>query len=167
VTSGPALARVVPLAAAALGCLATTGANAAQSPAACNTGVVVTKQIECFLDAARDAGDAAVCEAAENATVRFQCLSTYAERISDPAPCTRIDTGTTAEETQALRESCVAGVAIARRDPALCKGFTTPALSDSCYMMLVVEAGADPALCDRIQHVVLRRACREPAAGRQ
>lgn len=136
---------------------------AAADRAACNAEPVITGQIACFRDAALAAGDAAICEAADDPVVRFQCLSLYAEGTLDAAPCARIDAGANAAETRALQQACIAGVAVKAGDPALCEDAAIAELRDSCLMMLVTEAGADPALCDRIDNELLREACGAPA----
>lgn len=141
-------------------------AGAASSTAeACDAKAIVTAKIACFRDAAAAAGDPAVCQEATDGTVRFQCLSLYAERTEDAAPCARIDSGADPAETRLLRQSCVAGVAIKRGDPALCDDPAVGALRDSCLLTMVTERGADPALCGRIENGALRDACR--AAGAQ
>lgn len=125
----------------------------------CNTEALQPAQIQCFIDAAEEAGDPGLCEAAEDEAVRFNCLSLYAERSNNAAPCARIEvTGT---ETQALRDACISGVAAANRDPALCKATILPVMRDACYMTLVVQFEADPALCGRIRNEKLLAACRQ------
>lgn len=151
------LVTLVPFAAAPAG-------TATPGTAACNAPPLLAEQIACFRDAALAAGDPALCAAADDPVVRFQCLSLYAERRLDPAPCARIDAGASAAERQALQQACVAGVAIAAGDPALCEEAGIAALRDSCLMMLVTERGADRALCARIENDLLREACRTPDA---
>ena len=127
--------------------------------ATCNDQGLQPAQIRCFLDAALTAEEPGICERATDGAVRFNCLSLYAERTLDPAPCERIVTGD--QETQALRDACVSGVAIARRDPGLCRQAGLSVIRDSCYMMLVVQFGADPSICEQIEDSVLKSSCGE------
>ncbi len=155
--------RVIFLAAAAVSCLAAAAPATAAPAESCATETFPTNQVICFVDAAQAAGDPSVCETATDATVRFQCLALYAERSGDPAPCARIDAGASERETQALKDSCVAGVAVANAAPDLCATVATPQVRDACYLMSVTEAGAEPALCDRIDTESLRQACASAA----
>lgn len=143
---------------------ATARPGEAEPPAAaCNDEGLPPAQIRCFLEAAQAAGDAGVCEGAEAAAVRFNCISLYAERSGEAAACGRIAAGD--RETQALRDSCVAGVAVAGREPELCERAELPEVRDSCYAMLVIRSGADAALCERVANPALKSACAEgPAA---
>lgn len=163
VTSDRPGRRVLFLAAAAIWCLAAAGPAAAAPAESCAAETFLTNQIRCFVDAAQAAGDPSVCETATDSTVRFQCLALYAERSGDPASCTRIEAGASERETNALRDSCVAGVAVANAAPDLCATVTTPSVRDACYLMSVTEAGAEAALCERIDNETLQRACREAA----
>lgn len=141
--------------------LSSLAAAAQTSPAAtdCNDAGIVTKQLSCFIDAAEDAGDPALCEAAGELAVRFNCLALYAERSADVAPCARIAGG---NETAALRGACVAGVALATRAPELCRGIGHATLRDTCLMTLVVQHEGDRALCAEIANAALRETCVEP-----
>jgi hypothetical protein len=143
------------------------GAAAAADAAKCNGEPIVTRQIRCFIDAAEAAGAPAICEAATDRAVRFNCLNLYAEHTLDTAPCDQIDAGSATDEARTLRQSCVAGVAVKAADPRICQTVTHPALRDSCYTMIVTEAGGDPALCGRVVSEVLRRSCQEAAAKRK
>jgi hypothetical protein len=91
--------------------------------------------------------------------VRFICLSLYAERSRDPAPCRRIAPGD--REAQALRDACVSGVAIARGDPELCEEASLAASRDACILLLVLDHGADPANCARLTEPALQSVCRD------
>lgn len=130
-----------------------------QTPAAerCGDKRVVTARIRCLLDAAEAAEDPGLCEAAGEPAVRFNCLALYAEHRRDPAPCVRIAGDD--KEARTLRESCIAGVAVARGDPSLCERATLPATRDACLMMVVTRAGADPALCAEIANPAIRDSC--------
>lgn len=132
------------------------GAMAARYDA-CAREKFLPAQIKCYLDAAETAGDPGVCEQAEDAAVRFNCLGVFAERTGDPAVCKRI--AAEDAESQALRGACIAGVAVANSDVSLCDETTHPSLRDSCILMLVTEKGIDPALCQRIANPALQSAC--------
>lgn len=157
--------RVGPIAGAlALMLSVTVGPSSAsaqsEDPASrCNAEAMQPAQIRCFIDAAEAAGDPGLCEAAEDEAVRFNCLSLYAERSGNAAPCARIEVTDT--ETQALRDACISGVAAANRDPALCKATILPVMRDACYMTLVVQFDADPALCGKVKNEKLLAACRQ------
>ena len=116
-------------------------------------------QISCFIDAAQAADNPGLCDAAEDAAVRFNCIALYAERSGNAAPCARIEVSD--NETQALRDACISGVAAANRDPALCQAAILPVMRDACYMTLVVQFDADPALCAKIRNEKLLAACTE------
>ena len=53
---------------------------------------------------------------------------------------------------------CHVQLAIARRDPSLCDGLSTPNLGDGCFYQLV-ETGSDPELCDRIANPEVKSVC--------
>lgn len=93
--------------------------------------------------------------------MRFNCLDLYAERTRNPAVCERLDGED--EQARTLRDFCIAGVAVARREPALCERPRDIRARDSCYMMLVVERSADHALCAKIKNVTLREVCAKEA----
>jgi len=139
------------------------GLALAQAPA-CDQNQLAIKQIGCFLDAAESVGDPALCESADDATVRFHCLSLYAERSGDSAVCARIRGE--AERTQALRGACIAGVAVARKAPEVCAEAPLPPLRDACYLMLVTQKNLDRTICERIDNADVRRACAEAPAAR-
>ncbi len=56
------------------------------------------------------------------------------------------------------RELCRAHLAIALNRPELCAGLATPNLGDACYLQMV-EAGAEEALCARIENAIIKSAC--------
>ncbi len=56
------------------------------------------------------------------------------------------------------RELCRAHLAIAWKRPDLCADLATPNLGDACFLQMV-EAGADRALCARIENKTIRSAC--------
>jgi hypothetical protein len=145
------------LSAAATGWLAQAPVWAEDPASRCNAQPMQPAQIRCFLEAAQAAGDPGLCASAGDAAVRFNCLSLYAERSLDPASCELIEIGD--KETQALRDACVSGVAIAQRDPDLCEEARLPVMRDACYMNLVVQFAADPTLCGRIANKTLHDAC--------
>ena len=132
---------------------------AAPPPAGCNEHALQLTQIRCLIDAATAAKRSDLCERANHAVVRNYCLSLYAEHTLDTRPCWRIEAG--AHETQALRDACLSGVAIARRDPGSCEPIRVPVFRDSCIMMLVVQFGADRSHCEQIENPVLKRSCNE------
>lgn len=145
------------LSAAATGWLAQAPARAEDPASRCNAQPTQPAQIRCFLEVAQAAGDPGLCTSAGDAAVRFNCLSLFAERSLDPAPCELIEI--LDKETQALRDACISGVAAARREPALCEEARLPVVRDACYMNLVVQFAADPALCGRIANKSLHDAC--------
>ena len=51
---------------------------------ACDDAGSATRQIECSLAAAEDAGDPGICRQATELAIRFNCISLYAERRGDP-----------------------------------------------------------------------------------
>ena len=91
-------------------------------------------------------------------------MALYAEHSRDPADCEGIEARDT--QGQALRDSCVAGVAFLREEPGLCAGLALPVVRDACYVKLVLEAGADAALCGRIENAVLKQVCTEDTESR-
>ena len=129
---------------------------AAQDVPACGQDLL-TAQIRCHLDAANEAGSAEPCMAAENETVRFQCISLFAERSGTPEACRLISSDD--PEGAILQNACIAGVAIATRDPAICEDVDQPDLADTCFTQLVLERGGDVSLCQRVQNPLLRDAC--------
>ena len=129
----------------------------AQDAGSCNEKPLQAAQAQCFFELVKAAADPDVCDGAADPVVRFHCLSRYAEHSLDPAPCARI--ATEDPETLTLRDACIAGVAVARRDPEVCGGAELPALRNACYMLLVMDHGADPAYCARIEGDVLKEAC--------
>jgi len=145
------------LSATATGWLAQAPARAEDPASRCNAQPTQPAQIRCFLEIAQATGDPGLCTSAEDAAVRFNCLSLFAERSLDPAPCELIEI--LDKETQALRDACISGVAAARREPALCEEARLPVVRDACYMNLVVQFAADPALCGRIANKSLHDAC--------
>ena len=130
--------------------------SAAQDAPACDHDLLPA-QIRCHLDAATEAGSAGPCIAAENETVRFQCISLFAERSGTPETCRLI--GSDDPEGAILQNACVAGAAIANRDPAICEEVDQPGLADACFVQLVLERGGDISLCQRVQNPQLRDAC--------
>lgn len=131
----------------------------AAAETACNGAGIVTKQVECFLTAAEDAGDPGVCRQATELSVRFNCISVYAERREDPEACAEI--AEEGAEGQAMRDACLGGVALATGNPKLCAEAELPALRDACYLTLVLDHGGDPELCAKISLPALQTACRD------
>lgn len=129
---------------------------AAQDAPACDQDLLPA-QIRCHLDAATRAGSAEPCLAAEDEAVRFNCISLFAERNATPEACRLIRSDD--PEGVILQNACVAGVAVATRDPAICDEVDQPELADACFTQLVLERGGDIALCQRIQNPLLRDAC--------
>ena len=136
--------------------LAAAQHSSAQDAPACDQDLL-TAQIRCYLDAATQAGSAGPCTTAENETVRFQCISLFAERSGTPEACRLIRSDDPTGAT--LQNACVAGVAIATRDPAICEEVDQPGLADACFVQLVLERGGDISLCQRVQNPLLRDAC--------
>lgn len=123
----------------------------------CDAESLVIGRVECLIEAAETAGDPALCERTEDNVARFHCLSLYAEHSGDPAPCARIVAE--ADQVMVLRGACIGGTAVANDAPELCASAGHPTLRDSCYLMLVMEKGADAALCAEIVNPKLRRIC--------
>ena len=114
-------------------------------------------QLNCLSKAAQEAGDVELCLLSDQLAVRFQCVSLYAEQARDPAICALIP----AEDSVpagVLQETCRIAVAIIRHEPEICAGLVTPNLGDACYLQMV-EAGADEAICERIENPILKGAC--------
>ena len=147
-------------------CVVTAGVSLAQDgktpdTSDCYETKLESAQVRCLVRGAQAANDAGICETAAEPSVRFNCLALYAERTRDTAPCERVDSG--AGQNRALRDSCIAGVAVARHEPALCERARDLRIRDGCYMMLVFAQPTDPALCAKIENVTLREACVEEA----
>ena len=148
------------LAGGALLALTVFALSAKEAPfdaAKCEESKLQSAQVRCFVQAAEARGDAAICETARHSGVRFNCLSVFAERTGDTAPCERVDGG--GGQGRTLRDACIAGVAVVRREAALCERAQEPNVRDTCYMMLVVERSGDPRLCARIKNTTLRQVC--------
>ncbi len=144
-------------AALALAAFAAGPVAAAESVEACLASKVPTNQLNCLSRLAEERGDVEVCLRAEAPGVRFQCVSLYAEQARDPALCRKIP----AEDSVPVgvfQETCRAHLAIALNRPELCAGLATPNLGDACYLQMV-EAGADEALCARIENAIIKSAC--------
>ncbi len=128
-----------------------------ESVEACLASKVPTNQLNCLSRLAEERGDVEVCLRAEEPGVRFQCVSLYAEQARDPALCRKIPAEDSVPEG-VFRETCRAHLAIALNRPELCAGLATPNLGDACYLQMV-EAGADEALCARIENAIIKSAC--------
>lgn len=148
--------RILPASLLAFGLFA--GPGAAQD-GDCNAAGIITAQLQCFVDQAKLAEDVSRCDAAEEPSVHFNCIALYAEHTEDPVVCKRITASE--DQQQALRDACVAGVAISARDPEQCAGAEGTELRNACYMMLVVQYGADESWCAEIIGESLRLACAE------
>jgi hypothetical protein len=136
-----------------------TAAPAVAAEAPCADDLFLPRKIECYSDEALRQGDPHICLGTEKA-VEFNCLSLYAERTGDISACVHISGS--GEETETLRNACIAGTAVATADPALCDRVEVEALKDTCYVQLVLERGADEGLCGRVRNSLLREACRAP-----
>ena len=130
---------------------------AAEPPEACLAEKFLTKQLRCLSEAAIAAGDAKFCLLSDRPAVRFNCVSLYAEQARDPAICALIPADDSAPPG-VLQETCRIGLAITLDDPELCADLTTPNLGDACFLQMV-EAGADAALCQRIENATIKSAC--------
>jgi len=128
-----------------------------ESVEACLASKVPTNQLNCLSRLAEERGDVEVCLRAEAPGVRFQCVSLYAEQARDPALCRKIPAEDSVPEG-VFQETCRAHLAIALNRPELCAGLATPNLGDACYLQMV-EAGADEALCARIENAIIKSAC--------
>lgn len=132
-------------------------AAAGSDLAACLAKVLPPKQIACLAKAAITAGDPFLCLEAAAPAVRWRCVALYADQADDPSLCAIL---TASEDVPASvsQDFCHVQLAIARRDPTLCDGLTTPNVSDGCYLELV-ETGGDPALCHHIANPDVRAVC--------
>ncbi|MEE8500059.1 MAG: hypothetical protein V3S27_05740 [Kiloniellales bacterium] len=130
---------------------------AAESVEACLANKFPTNQLNCLSRLAEERGDVEVCLRAEQPGVRFQCVSLYAERARDPTLCRKIPAEDSVPEG-VFQETCRAGLAVTLNQPELCAGLATPNLGDACYLQMV-EAGADAALCARIENAIIKSAC--------
>ncbi len=145
-------ASILVLAVGAAGPVAATG-----SVEACLETKIPTNQLNCLSRLAAERGDVEVCLRAEEPGVRFQCVSRYAEQARNPALCGRIPAEDSAPEG-VFQETCRVHLAITLKRPELCRGLKTPNLSDACFLQMV-EAGADEALCARIENTIIKSAC--------
>ena len=130
---------------------------AAEDVEICLAEKFLTNQLHCLSEAAQAADDPKLCLLSEQPAVRFNCLSLYAERARDPAICALIPADDISPPG-VLQEICRIALAISLDDPELCAGLTTPNLADACYLQMV-EAGADGALCARIENAIIKSAC--------
>ncbi len=130
--------------------------------AGCSESVPLPNQIRCFIDAAQSAGDVGLCDGAYDFAVRFNCISLYAERSADPAPCERIPIRN--NRMLLLRDSCIAGVAAATRSPQLCEQVQLVVVRDGCFLTQVVEFDGATELCARITKTAVKELCFAPPA---
>lgn len=124
---------------------------------ACLAGALPPQQILCLAKAAITAGDPFLCLEAEEPAVRWRCVALYADQADDPSLCEILPAGE-GVPASVSRDLCRVQLAVARHDPLLCDGLTTPNLGDGCYFQLV-ETGGDPALCERIANPDVRTVC--------
>ncbi len=157
--------------AVALGLVAAAAASAAATAqtaqshtdaAGCSESGPLPNQIRCFIDAAQSAGDVGLCDSAYDFAVRFNCISLYAERSADPAPCERIPIRN--NRMLLLRDSCIAGVAAATRSPQLCEQVQLAVVRDGCFLTQVVEFDGAAELCARITKTAVKELCFAPPA---
>ena len=132
-------------------------ARAAESVEACLANKFPTNQLNCLSQAAQEAGDVKLCLLSDQPAVRFNCVSLYAEWARDPAICAVIPAEDSVPEG-VFQETCRIGLAITLNRSELCVGLATPNLGDACYLQMV-EAGADAALCARIENAIIKSAC--------
>ncbi len=137
--------------------LAALPARAAEPAEACLAEKFLTNQLRCLSEVAQEAGDAKLCLLSDQPAVRFNCVSLYAEQARDPAICALIPTEDSAPPG-VLQETCRIALAVILNEPELCAGLTVSNLGDACYLQMV-EAGADKALCERIENDILKGAC--------
>jgi hypothetical protein len=130
--------------------------TAADSTDACRAEEGVFAQLSCYVEAAKAAGDYAVCKQASHETVRYQCLAIYAEHAKSPAPCR--DIPRRGRDLSALVDVCLSDVAAALTNPALCEEIGEPGLKDSCYLKIARETGGQ-SLCPKIQDQGLKSLC--------
>ncbi len=136
----------------------TAGSNAAAQPVeACLETEIPSHPLHCLCRLAEARGEVEVCLRAEQPGVRFQCVALYAEQARDPALCRIIPAEDSVPEG-VFQETCRVHLAIALNRPRLCAGLATPHLGDACYLQMV-EAGADEALCARIENAIIKSAC--------
>ena len=141
----------------ALAMLPAGSVTAAETVENCLAEKFLTKELRCLSEAAIATGDAKLCLLSERPAVRFNCVSLYAEQARDPAICALIPTEDSAPPG-VLQETCRIGLAIVLNEPELCEGLATPNLGDACFLQMV-EAGADKALCARIENAIIKSAC--------
>jgi hypothetical protein len=138
------------------GLLAGPGA-AAEPPAACLAETFPTNRLRCLSEAAEAAGDPTLCLAAEEPGLRWMCVARVAEAAGEAEHCLVLPEAAVGPEGLG-RELCRVHLAIAWKRPEYCEGLATANLEDACYLQMV-EAGADAALCARIQNAVIKSAC--------
>ncbi len=147
------------IAALMLAILSAGPAAAAEAPAAaCLAEKIPTNQLRCLSAAAMAAGDPKLCLAAEEMGVRWMCVARVAEAAGEVAHCSVLPEQEPAAAKGLGRELCRVHLAIAWQRPDLCAGLATPNLEDACYLQMV-EAGADAALCRRIETATLKSVC--------
>ncbi len=133
-------------------------AVAAEATVACLTETFPTKQLRCLSEAAEAVGDPTLCLAAEEPGLRWMCVARVAEAAGVAAHCAVLPEEETLGPQGLGRELCRVHLAIAWQRPEYCEGLATPNLEDACYLQMV-EAGADRALCQRIENPTLESAC--------
>ncbi|MBT8454738.1 MAG: hypothetical protein KJO15_01410 [Alphaproteobacteria bacterium] len=94
------------------------------APGECAEEQVITGRLACFTDAALAANDPTICLATDEAAVIFNCIGRYGEITQDPDVCGLIPEGHDELSAVAVREACIAGVAVAANQPALCEGLS-------------------------------------------
>ena len=131
---------------------------AAESVEACLASKIPTNQLNCLSRAARTADDPTLCLKAEDPGARWMCVADYAQAAGDVAHCLVLPVAEAVGPRGVSRDLCRAHLAIAWKQPELCTGLATPNLGDACYLQMV-EAGADRALCARIENAIIKSAC--------
>ena len=131
---------------------------AAEPPASCLAETFPTNKLRCLSAAAKAAGDPTLCLAAEDTGVRWICVARVAEAAGEADDCLALPKAETVGPEGLGRELCRVHLATAWERPDLCEGVATTNLEDACYLQMV-EAGADAALCGRIEHPTLKSAC--------
>jgi len=96
----------------------------------CSAHEAPIEQVECYANAATQAGHPRSCLEATDTDVSHQCLAILAGRLQDATLCD--DIPTSSAESRALRETCLSEVADVLDQGILCSRIDTPRLRDTC-----------------------------------
>ena len=135
-------------------------ADARTDAAACLGNSIPSNQLRCLSKAAMAANDAGLCLLSQQPGVRWLCVAQVAVQGRDPSLCDRA-LGMEGEPKGVARDFCVTHLALTWNAAELCANLTTANLGDACYYQLV-EAGANPRLCERVKNQGLKSICGKP-----